>query len=67
MINLFKISHVYKMGEHKPYRANTGIYVECFTVRRSVIYLLVACLLGLAAVGAYIYFEIFGSRDEVAA
>ena len=55
------------MGKHNPYRTNTGIHFEWFTVRRSTIYLLVACLLGFAATDGYMYFEIFGPRDEVAA
>ncbi len=55
------------MDRHNPYRTNTGIHVEWFTVRRSTIYLLVACLLGLAAAGTSMYFQIFEPQEAVVA
>jgi hypothetical protein len=55
------------MQKHNPYRTNTGIHIEWFTVRRSTIYLFVACLLGLAAAATSMYFQVFGPKKEVAA
>ncbi|GMR22169.1 MAG: hypothetical protein BMS9Abin37_0499 [Acidobacteriota bacterium] len=51
------------MAKRNPYRTNTGVHIEWFTVKRSTIYTLVFSLLGLAAAGVYGYFEIFAPRD----
>lgn len=50
------------MVRQNPYRTNTGVHIEWFTVRRSTIYTLVLSLLGLAAAATYGYFQVFGER-----
>jgi hypothetical protein len=52
------------MARHNPYRTNTGVHIEWFTVKRSTIYLLVFLLIGLVGALAYGYFEVFGEREE---
>jgi hypothetical protein len=52
------------MGRHDPYRTNTGIHIEWFTVRRSTVYTLFASIIGLLAAGAWGYYEIFGPKPE---
>lgn len=52
------------MARHNPYRTNTGVHIEWFTVKRSTIYTLILSLLGLAGAGAYGYFQVFGERAE---
>jgi hypothetical protein len=52
------------MAKYNPYRTNTGIHIEWFTVRRSTIYLLAFCLLVLAAAGTWGYNQIYGPREE---
>lgn len=52
------------MARHNPYRTNTGVHIEWFTVKRSTIYLLVFSLLGLVAAGAYGYFEVYGEKTK---
>jgi len=52
------------MHRQNPYRTNTGVHIEWFTVKRSTIYLLVFSLLGLAAAGIYGYLQVFGDRPD---
>ncbi len=52
------------MARHNPYRTNTGVHIEWFTVKRSTIYALIFSLLGLVAAGIYGYLEVYGERDE---
>jgi hypothetical protein len=53
------------MGKHNPYRTNTGIHIEWFTVRRSTVYAFVFAILGLGGAVAWTYHQIYGPRDEV--
>ncbi len=52
------------MAKRNPYRTNTGVHIEWFTVKRSTMYTLVLALLGLAAAGAYGYYAIFVDPGE---
>lgn len=53
------------MAKHNPYRTNTGVHIEWFTVKRSTIYTLVLALAGLASAGAYGYYQVFVDTDEL--
>jgi hypothetical protein len=55
------------MAKHNPYRTNTGIHIEWFTVKRSTVYTLVFSLLGLAGAAAWGYHQLYGPREEVSA
>ena len=50
-------------ARRNPYRTNTGIHIEWFTVRRSSVYLLIAVLLTLAGASYYGYQQVFGPRN----
>jgi len=52
------------MVKRNPYRTNTGVHIEWFTVKRSTIYTLVLSVLGLAAAGAYGYYQIVHGPDD---
>ncbi len=52
------------MVKRNPYRTNTGVHIEWFTVKRSTIYTLVLSVLGLAAAGAYGYYQIVLGPDD---
>jgi len=54
------------MARRNPYRTNTGIHIEWFTVRRSTIYYLVAAVIGLLLASTYAYFQVFGPRPTTA-
>ncbi|HXV65591.1 MAG TPA: hypothetical protein VEK15_33150, partial [Vicinamibacteria bacterium] len=53
------------MAKYNPYRTNTGIHIEWFTVRRSTIYTLFACVLGLAGAVTWMYVQLTDTRAEV--
>ncbi len=53
------------MGKHNPYRTNTGIHIEWFTVKRSTVYTLAFSILGLIVAGAWGYHQVYGPREEV--
>ncbi len=53
------------MAKYNPYRTNTGIHIEWFTVRRSTVYTLVFSILGLIGAGAWGYHQVYGPREEV--
>lgn len=45
------------MPKHNPYRANTGIHIEWFTVRRSTVFALVGLVLALCGAGGWAYWQ----------
>src|SRR3990172_1557552 len=53
------------MAKYNPYRTNTGIHIEWFTVKRSTIYTLSIAVLGLIGAGAWGYHQVYGPREEV--
>ena len=52
------------MAKRNPYRTNTGVHIEWFTVKRSTIYTLSLALVGLASAGAYGYYQVFVDKAE---
>ena len=52
------------MRRANPYRTNTGIHIEWFTVRKSTIVMLIASVVGLALAGTWMYFELTRPRVE---
>jgi hypothetical protein len=46
------------MPKHNPYRTNTGIHIEWFTVRRSTVFMLAVAILALAGAGGWAYWQI---------
>jgi hypothetical protein len=55
------------MAKYNPYRTNTGIHIEWFTVKRSTVYTLGLALAGLIGAGAWGYNQIYRPREEVVA
>ncbi len=51
------------MAKQNPYKTNTGVHIEWFTVKRSTIYALVLSTLGLFGAGLYAYFQVFVDRE----
>ena len=52
------------MAKRNPYRTNTGVHIEWFTVKRSTIYTLSLALVGLASAGGYGYYQVFVDKAE---
>src|SRR3989304_4714328 len=53
------------MAKDNPYRTNTGIHIEWFTVKRPTSYPLSIAILGLIGAGAWGYHQVYGPREEV--
>jgi hypothetical protein len=51
------------MAKYNPYRTNTGIHIEWFTVRRSTVYTLVLSILGLIGAAAWGYHQVYGPKE----
>ena len=54
------------MPRQNPYRTNTGIHIEWFTVKRSTIYAAIFSVVGLAVAGLWGYFQVYGERAPAA-
>jgi hypothetical protein len=52
------------MPRHNPYRTNTGIHIEWFTVKRSTVFTLFVLLLVFAGAGSWGYYQVYGPRTD---
>ena len=52
------------MPSRSPYRTNTGIHIEWFTIRRSTLYAFALSVFGLVGAGGWAYLQIFGPKEE---